>query len=498
MNCGRRMNTHPALQSAKSVIIPGAYNNLGLHCHGGDLNALNGGREEVNNSGRGGTLVQDAKDYYNQHIPEQYHSGIESLARAGAKDLGFGLYAGMNGNRGRSVVSDAVDFYNQKIPEQYHSGIESLARAGAKDLGFGLYAGQGRGMGGDIFEDMLDGLTEGGKKLLTFAPDILKMAGVPQLTAPINYLVDKFVADPNDEAGKSRRRAEEARNPTRAPFKADLPSVPRRSYHPLPPLPAVPKRDNYMKEKPNNFNRQDSYHRYDNNGQGMGVEDIADFKNQFENHMRNAYNQVPSQLHPAIESFGKSAMNSLGFGMGDYMKHLKTMMGKIAQHIPQEHHHHLENIGKSGMEHSLRKIGMGLNLGIEPIKDSNGERPMSLDWIGKHTGISGINDHMFGTGHCDGGNIFEDIGDTVAPWLEKTLRENNLGQEKDPLAFMYGGEVGDGLGAGKKPKMVKGSPEAKAYMASIRKKKGKKKMEGGELPPRSRSPITDPSLLGKG
>jgi len=39
--------------------------------------------------------------------------------------------------------------------------------------------------------------------------------------------------------------------------------------------------------------------------------------------------------------------------------------------------------------------------------------------------------------------------------------------------------------------LVKGSAEAKAFMASIR----KKKMKGGAVPPPSRSPITDPSLL---
>jgi hypothetical protein len=51
-----------------------------------------------------------------------------------------------------------------------------------------------------------------------------------------------------------------------------------------------------------------------------------------------------------------------------------------------------------------------------------------------------------------------------------------------------------GMGVGKRPRMVKGSAEAKAYMASIR----KKRMKGGELPPRSRGVITDPSLLGQG
>jgi hypothetical protein len=56
-----------------------------------------------------------------------------------------------------------------------------------------------------------------------------------------------------------------------------------------------------------------------------------------------------------------------------------------------------------------------------------------------------------------------------------------------------GKATGYGLGSGmKKGRLVKGSAEAKAYMASIRKKKG---MKGGELPPRSRGIITDPSLL---
>lgn len=491
------MNNHPALQSAKTVLIPGAYNNLGLHCRGGDLNALNGGREMVRNTGRGGSVVSDVKDWYNQNIPEQYHSGIESLARAGAKDLGFGLYSGMGGNYGGSLRSDAEDFYNQKIPEQYHSGIESLGRAAAKDLGFGLYAGanRGRGVFGDsdaIFGKILDGLTEGGKKILEFAPQVLSSLGMP--SGPVSYLIDKYVADPNDEAGKSRRRAEAASNPAPAPapFKADLPAVPRRPFKA--DLPAVPKRDNYIKDK-SSFNKMpDSYTRYrDNNGQGLG--DMNQMKDEVMGHMRNAYDQIPHQLHPAIEAFGKAGMNSLGFGLGDYVHHFKNMVGKIAQHIPKEHHHHLEHIGRAAMDHSLHHLGMGLDLGIKPYVDSNGERPMSLDWIGKHTGISGINDHMFG------GNIMEDFGDASAKFIQGAMRDTPdwlKGPEKDPLAFMYGGEVGDGVGCGVRPKLVKGSPEAKAFMAAMRAKRGKKKMKGGSMsaePPRSRSYTTDPSLL---
>lgn len=76
-----------------------------------------------------------------------------------------------------------------------------------------------------------------------------------------------------------------------------------------------------------------------------------------------------------------------------------------------------------------------------------------------------------------------------------------LGFAVGQTAGKYAGkEAGDALGKAtgyglggklKRPHLVKGSAEAKAYMASIR----KKKMKGGDLPPRSRSSITDPSLL---
>jgi len=421
-----RMMHHPALESAKSVLIPGAYNNLGLHCRGGDLNAVNGGREMVNNSGRGGSLVSDAMDFYTQKIPSQYHPGLESLGRAGARDLGFGLYAGMEGNCGGSLKSDAIDFYNDKIPEQYHPGLESLGRAGLKDLGFGLYAGQGRGFADSdsFFGKILDGLTEGGKKILSYLPQALTTVGMPQLAAATNYLTDQYVADPNDEAGKSRRRAEEARNPVKpapaAPFKVDLPAVPYRK----------PKVN--MKPAVSDFNKMpDSYTRFrDNNGQG--------FEDEFKSKIRSAYDEVPHQLHPAIEAFGKAGMNSLGYGLEDYVSHFKSMANKIAEHIPKEYHHHLEHIGRAGMEHTLRHLGMG----IEPYVDSNDK------------------------GHCGG-----EVGD---------------GLEKE-------------CGKGMKSKLVKGSQEAKDFMKAMREKRGKgKKMKGGSMsaePPRSRSYTTDPSLL---
>jgi hypothetical protein len=117
-------------------------------------------------------------------------------------------------------------------------------RGGGMNLQFDPYQCSMHAKGGDIFEDMLDGLTSAGKKLLNLAPQAAEAIGAPQLVAPINYLVDKYVADKTGEAEKSRARAEASRRPKPAvePFVVDLPAVPRRKPKPLPPLPAVPKR----------------------------------------------------------------------------------------------------------------------------------------------------------------------------------------------------------------------------------------------------------------
>jgi hypothetical protein len=106
-------------------------------------------------------------------------------------------------------------------------------RGGGMNLQLDPYQCSMHAKGGDIFEDMLDGLTSAGKKLLNLAPQAAEAIGAPQLVAPINYLVDKYVADKTGEAEKSRARAEAARKPKPAvepaPFVVDLPAVPRRA-----------------------------------------------------------------------------------------------------------------------------------------------------------------------------------------------------------------------------------------------------------------------------
>jgi len=71
------------------------------------------------------------------------------------------------------------------------------------------------------------------------------------------------------------------------------------------------------------------------------------------------------------------------------------------------------------------------------------------------------------------------------------VKPRGMGMPTGDWASQHTRPIGPG---GMKPRgsgLVKGSAEAKAFMASIRKKKTK----GGALPPPSRSPITDPSLL---
>lgn len=79
------------------------------------------------------------------------------------------------------------------------------------------------------------------------------------------------------------------------------------------------------------------------------------------------------------------------------------------------------------------------------------------------------------------------VGQTAGKYAGKKAGDE-LGKA---TGYGLGGKVHRGCGV--KGRMVKGSQEAKDYMASIRRKKGSK---GGAIPaPPSRSPITDPSLL---
>ena len=126
---------HPALQSAASVLNPGAFNNLGLGLRGGDIQASY--RNDFTNEEQGGNLADWAKKTWNK-IPSKYQEPIKNIGLAAKSDLGFGIGGEVgDGLRGGKFADWARKVWH-KIPEHYHKPIESIARSGAHDLGFGL------------------------------------------------------------------------------------------------------------------------------------------------------------------------------------------------------------------------------------------------------------------------------------------------------------------------------------------------------------------------
>ena len=81
---------------------------------------------------KGGSFLSDTKHWYENAIPAKYRAPIESLAMAGAQDLGS------DDLKGGSFLGDTKHWYENAIPAKYRAPIESLAMAGAQDLGAGL------------------------------------------------------------------------------------------------------------------------------------------------------------------------------------------------------------------------------------------------------------------------------------------------------------------------------------------------------------------------
>jgi len=191
---------------------------------------------------------------------------------------------------------------------------------------------------------------------------------------------------------------------------------------------------------------------------------------------------------------GHAAMNQAGFGLRDHVQSIKGKLHEAYQSIPKEFHPHIERVGRHalhearerGLKYLDETIGEGfdprdymINRGA-PVLDSNGEAPMSVDWLKKR---------------MTGGNAVDD-------WLSNFGREGGQGQKimmamkpgyADAPGFSQVGEAMGKLGGAiKKGKMAKGSSEMREHMARLR---SMRKMKGGGLPPRSRSYVTDSSLL---
>ena len=238
------------------------------------------------------------------------------------------------------------------------------------------------------------------------------------------------------------------------------------------------------------------------------------------------YNKIPQAYHAPIEAIGRQGLHDMGFGLSAQggAFNLKDKLNNVwHHHIPEQYHPHIEAIGKQalhdvgyGVKQDMNKLdsflykmsnfGMGLSHFGNFDRIPEKYRPfakMGVDELGASM-LRSYNPFARGLS-AQGGDIQAQYRDTFDPHSEEG------GNLKDKLSNLYNKipkayhapieaigrqglkDAGFGLQA-QGGKLAKGSPEMKERMAKMRAMKGKK-MKGGDLPPRSRSYVTDPSLL---
>lgn len=167
---------------------------------------------------------------------------IEDLGEAGAKfikGLDRDLPDFMKGPKddplkflyGGTVKEDLMAEYN-KIPKQYHSGIESLAQAGLKDLGFGLKKKtKGRGPFMNALKPFAKlaakaVFKEAAKEVPALSASLARKAGVPQFAGLAErageHLAQKAVEHAEQKIGSGRRPMSEAQKAALAKGRAVL------------------------------------------------------------------------------------------------------------------------------------------------------------------------------------------------------------------------------------------------------------------------------------
>ena len=267
-----------------------------------------------------------------------------------------------------------------------------------------------------------------------------------------------------------------------------------------------------------------------NLGLGLGGE-IGDglYAGNLKDKLSGMYNKIPHQYHAPIEAIGKQSLHDVGFGLSAQSGgafNLKDKLNNVwHHHIPQQYHPHIEAIGKQalhdvgyGFKQDMNKLdsflykmsnfGMGLSHFGNFDRIPEKYRPfakMATDELGASM-LRSYNPFARGL-TAQGGDLMAQYRDTFDPHSEEG------GNLKDSLSKMYNKipqayhapieaigkqslkDLGFGLQA-QGGKLTKGSPEMKERMAKMRAMKGKK-MKGGDLdlPPRSRSYVTSPSLL---
>ena len=190
----------------------------------------------------------------------------------------------------------------------------------------------------------------------------------------------------------------------------------------------------------------------------------------FKDSLTNMYSKIPDKYHSGIESIGKAGLSDLGFGLGKHKRHIKKTVESVKKMMPMEFHPHMDRLEKHAISHVSKMAHKKLDEDSSSDEEGKGDFMSMIRDFGGENGLGRKAMNAMKPSYADS-PVLKDIGETVG----------KLG--------------GDVIGDGIKKKLIKGSPEAKEFMRKMREMKSKKGMKGGDLPPRSRSYVTDSSLL---
>ena len=188
---------------------------------------------------------------------------------------------------------------------------------------------------------------------------------------------------------------------------------------------------------------------------------------------------VPQSMRKSVTDFGREAGKEILRQPG-VKKLRKRAKSKYEEVVPKSMRSSVENLGKAGLKHMLdgSSLKSDMQSAFKKIVPSKKIRKSLVD-LGK----SGVNEVIHSA-------PVKKLRRQVADKYNKVV-PNSLKDPLENLAKAGLGEIKRRAGYGKG---LKGSPEMAAKMAKLRAMR-KKKITGGDMPPRSRSYITSPELI---
>ena len=189
---------------------------------------------------------------------------------------------------------------------------------------------------------------------------------------------------------------------------------------------------------------------------------------------------VPKNMRESVTHFAKEAGKEV-LRHPEVKKLRKKAKAKYEEIVPKSMRSSVENLGRAGLKHALDGGSMKSDLQktFNKVVPSKRIRKSLVD-LGK----AGVNEVIHSA-------PVKRLRKKVADKYDKIVPDS-LKAPLESLAKAGLGEAKRKYSGGKG--LTNGSPEMKAHMAKLRSMR-KKKMTGGDLPPRSRSYITSPELI---